>query len=336
MKPILCFGEALIDFLNVSTDNSGTVGISNYQQFPGGAPANAAVAVSKLGGNAYFAGQVGNDQFGQFLLDALNTYQVNTEFVVKHPTAPTALAFVILDETGDRSFSFYRNSTADTLVTREQVLTKWFDNNPIVHMCSNTLTDPDIADTTLYVAEKCHQLGGTLSIDVNLRHNLWPSGSADKMRVNQLVAQASVLKFSLDELLYLSGGQAESYLQTCLAHKAKVVVITDGANDIQVLTPELKLAITPPNVKAIDTTAGGDGFIGGLLFVLSQLADLNIVLNDADVLAEVVQVASFCGALTVTRKGAFPALPLLEEVIIAMNVANKKLSTLSFLTKLPG
>jgi len=184
MNPVICFGEALIDFLMINVTPQEELHLPEFRQYPGGAPANAAVAVAKLGGNAKFAGQVGDDTFGQFLADSLQAYGVDTQFLERHPQAKTALAFVSLDHTGERSFSFYRDASADVIFNKDQILPSWFDNNAMIHFCSNTLTTDDIADCTKHLIAQAQQHQSFISFDVNLRHNLWPTGKADQQRVN--------------------------------------------------------------------------------------------------------------------------------------------------------
>ena len=197
-RQVLCFGEALIDFLHIGVQPQGPLQLPAYRQFPGGAPANAAVAVAKLGGLARFAGQVGQDAFGDFLAQALQAYGVDLSLLKRHPTAKTALAFVMLDETGDRSFSFYRDQSADVLFAPEQIGADWFAAKPILHFCSNTLTDDFIAHTTSQLVKQAKAAGCLVSFDVNLRHNLWQEGTANRERINALVWQADIVKFSRD------------------------------------------------------------------------------------------------------------------------------------------
>lgn len=314
MKPVLCFGEALIDFLNTGKQKDGPLVLNNYCQYPGGAPANAAVAVAKLGGKAFFAGQVGNDPFGDFLADALAQYHVDTRFLLKHPSAKTALAFVMLDSCGDRSFSFHRHQTADVLFNENQIDDAWFADQPIFHFCSNTLTESDIADTTKVAVKKAKVAQCLISFDVNLRHNLWASGHADKALVNELVFAADVIKFSRDELEYLAGEDNASYIKECFSKGVSLVVITDGEHDIEYYTAEGKKSFTVPRVTAVDTTAGGDSFSGSLLFALSHFSRPKEALHSLDSLAKLITFASHCGAHTVAKPGAFPALPCFDDV----------------------
>jgi fructokinase len=318
MKAVICFGEALIDFLNFNQSQQGPLTLPEFRQYPGGAPANAAVAVAKLGGNARFVGQVGKDAFGDFLIQAMAAYGVDTSLVFQHAEAKTALAFVMLDEQGERSFSFYRHQTADVLFNQQQCDPDWFDNNSILHLCSNTLTTEAIADCSEHLVSLAQQQGALVSFDVNLRHNLWSAGEADRERVNQLVYQADVVKFSKDELDYLADGETDTYIQHCLQQGCRLLLVTDGANLIHYHTADDQGAVQPPQVKAADTTAGGDAFIGGFLYALSVIADASVQISRPETLEPLLIFASHCGAHAVTQPGAFPALPTLTTVFRAL------------------
>lgn len=316
LRQVLCFGEALIDFLHIGVQRQGPLQLPAYRQFPGGAPANAAVAVAKLGGLASFAGQVGQDAFGDFLAQALQAYGVDLSLLKRHPTAKTALAFVMLDETGDRSFSFYRDQSADVLFAPDQIGADWFDSKPILHFCSNTLTDDFITNTTTQLVLQAKAAGCLVSFDVNLRHNLWQEGTANRERVNALVWQADIVKFSRDELQYLAqGSDSETdYLQHCLDAGCQLLLVTDGGGSIDYYRAgSAPVTVTPPKVQVVDTTAGGDAFIGGLLFSLSCLP--NVSLPQGALLHACIEFATACGAVTVTRPGAFPALPDAAEIL---------------------
>ncbi|UTA48316.1 carbohydrate kinase [Simiduia sp. 21SJ11W-1] len=313
-KNIICFGEALIDFLNVGSQDLQGVPINRFDQYPGGAPANVAVALAKLGAPVQFLGQVGQDAFGNFLIDCLNTYGVDTRLTLQHPSAPTALAFVFLDASGDRSFSFYRDASADLLLTPAQCPATLFEGCGIFHFCSNTLTDESITKTTEAALANARAQGAVVSFDVNLRHNLWAKGAADIARVNRLVHAAEVVKFSRDELDYLAGsGNASSYLQACFAAGVKLVLVTDGGQPVHAYTAQFDVVAGIPDVDVVDTTAGGDGFTGGMLCAVNALG-LSALTADADLLTRAVGFAVSCGAVAVSRPGAFPALPTLDDV----------------------
>jgi fructokinase len=321
MKSVICFGEALIDFLNIGQHQDQPLMLNEFRQYPGGAPANAAVAIAKLGGKSLFAGQVGQDAFGDFLKQALINYQVDVSLVSQHPSAKTALAFVMLDEQGERSFSFYRDQTADVLFKPDQVSAEWFSANSIFHFCSNTLTDQHIAQTTQYAISCALEKKALVSFDVNLRHNLWGQGRADIARVNKFARQADILKYSLDELHYLADGNTHEYIRELIDNGVSLILVTDGAKTIKFYSAMEQGEVTPPSVTAVDTTAGGDAFIGGFLFGLSIQADPIALLSQSQPLVQLIEFASACGAYAVNKQGAFPALPRLQD--LPENYVNK-------------
>jgi fructokinase len=225
--------------------------------------------VAKLGGQAVFLGQVGDDAFGHFLETALNTYKVDTQYLFKHPTAKTALAFVMLDADGERSFSFYRDQSADVLFTASQIPKDLFQTQDFLHFCSNTLTTDDIANTTQAAIEQAKQQQAVVSFDVDLRDNLRSQGQAD----NEFVDQADVIKFSRSELVYLAQGNGQGYIDRLLANSCQLIVVTNDGEPIEYFSQQHRGQVLPPNVEVVETTAGGDAFSGGLLFQLSQAQD---------------------------------------------------------------
>ncbi len=314
MRPVLCFGEVLIDFLNTSRKQDGDLALNSFTQYPGGAPANVAVAVARLGGESRFAGQVGADPFGEFLLNALELFGVDTTFTAIHGEAKTALAFVFLDDDGERSFSFRRDGTADVVMQPDQVVDEWFERQPIVHLCSNTLTDPSITRVTREVVTRARDRAALVSFDVNLRHNLWPTGQADPDTVNEQVMNADLVKFAREEFDFLSQGDPGAYRDQCFAARPSVLLITDGGKDLRVVTERGDIGVTPPQVKAVDTTGAGDAFIAGVLFGLSRSEDPVARMTDPEYIEELVRFAAHCGAVAVTRPGAFPSFPRLDDV----------------------
>ncbi len=311
-KRVLCFGEALIDFLCTGSDEDDGLMLPCFRQYPGGAPANAAVAVAKLGGHARFAGLVGKDKFGDFLANSLARYGVDISLLGRHVSAPTSLAFVHLNDEGDRSFSFYRDGGADTLFDAAAVDNSWFDNTAILHLCSNTLTTPKSAAATLAIADKAIAAGLYVSVDVNLRHNLWQGSHACKETVMGLVHKAHVLKFAREELEYLADSTQLDFIQTLLDSGCKLLLVTDGGNPVRAFFGKQSLTLAAPKVDVVDTTAGGDGFIGGLLYRIAH-DGLDSLLETEATLKDALGFAIGCGALAVSRPGAFPALPGLAE-----------------------
>ncbi|MDX1654395.1 MAG: PfkB family carbohydrate kinase, partial [Candidatus Competibacteraceae bacterium] len=162
MKKVICFGEALIDF--VPTVNGLPLAeVEQFRRAPGGAPANVAVAVAKLGGESHFAGKVGEDAFGEVLIKMFRDHRVQTDYLLTTHQAKTALAFVSLREDGERDFLFYREPSADMLFAVEEMQRDWFAGCGIFHFGSITLTYPVSEAATLQGVQLARQAGALVS-----------------------------------------------------------------------------------------------------------------------------------------------------------------------------
>lgn len=318
MRPILCFGEALIDFLARPGDTPDAP--RAFLQFAGGAPANVAVAVARLGGNAQFVGMLGQDMFGDFLLGSLRDAGVGTEGIVRTSEAKTALAFVSLADDGERSFSFYRPPAADLLFRDEHFKPAMLDAAASFHACSNSLTEPDIAEATYAGLRRARAAGALASVDLNLRQVLWPNDVDPHPWLWRLLDEAVLVKLARNELDYLAeplGGE-DAVFARLFAGNAKLVLVTDGAADMQWRTRDARGTVAGFRVRAIDTTAAGDAFVGGLLFRLNELgvdaAGFDAFIADREAIGDATRFGGACGALAVTRHGAFAAMPTHAEV----------------------
>lgn len=316
---IVCFGEALIDFLAQPPQSAEAP--RAFLQFAGGAPANVAVAVAHLGGDAQFVGMLGADMFGDFLLDSLGEAGVGTDFVVRTDRAKTALAFVALDGEGERSFSFYRPPSADLLFRAEHFRTESFDGAAIFHVCSNSLTESAIAEATLAGMRRAREAGALVSIDLNLRPALWPHDVDPLPRLWQALEEADLIKLAQVELDYLAAphdGDGQAVMKRLWQGHASAVVVTDGAAPIRWATRDATGELPSFLVRVVDTTAAGDAFVGGWLFRLAERgigrAGLSEFLRDEAALTETLRFAAAVGGLAVTRHGAFAAMPQLADV----------------------
>lgn len=304
--PVYCFGEVLIDFLQ-DPQQPGV-----FRRFAGGAPANVAVAVAKLGGDGRFVGMLGADMFGDFLQAELEHYGVNVTACARTAEAKTALAFVALNAEGDRSFSFYRPPAADLLYRLNHLPENFWQHRAILHLCSNSLTDGSIAETSFALVAKARQQGWLISVDANLRHNLWPTGQANRTLVQQLLEQADIIKLSDDELHYLASDTNElNWLNTLNANKQRWIVVTAGSAAVQSYSVLAQTLPVQP-VKVVDTTAAGDAFVGAWLYQLSQTLSYqswSSLLGDQVVQKLILQKAIKAGSITCQHFGAFTALP---------------------------
>lgn len=324
MTPVIAFGEALVDMLSNKLGNE-SVEQETFTPYAGGAPANVAVACARLGLPSHFVGMLGCDSFGDFLHEELSAHGVRLDHVKRTSEARTALAFVSRDDEGERQFDFYRPPAADLLFRPEHAGPELFATAAIFHLCSNSLTESAIADTSFVLASRARAAGSLVSVDANLRHNLWPNQQIDVALVTRLLDNADILKLSQEEVDALTQGQEESaWLQARLTAGVRLIVLTDGPGTIRALvrgqSDEARtISVTPPIVKAVDTTAGGDAFIGGFLSAISEAginaAQLADWCEDESNLQGALARAAACGAFAVTRPGAYSALPTREDLI---------------------
>ncbi|KQN97361.1 MULTISPECIES: carbohydrate kinase family protein [Stenotrophomonas] len=320
MGKIVCFGEILIDLL--AQPPASPQAPRAFLQYAGGAPANVAVAAARLGARSHFAGMLGCDMFGDFLADSLAESGVNTDCIVRTSAAKTALAFVALDGAGERSFSFYRPPAADLLFRAEHFQPACFDGTGCFHVCSNSLTEPSIAETTFAGMDRARAAGAVVSLDLNLRPMLWPAQVDPTPWLWQALEQADLVKLSREELDYLarpfgSDGRAQ-VLHRLLAARARWVIVTDGAAPLHWHTRNAHGEVPGFRVLPVDTTAAGDAFVGGVLHGLAERGGtggaFDAFCRDHDAIVATLRFGAAVGALAVTRKGAFAAMPTLEEV----------------------
>ena len=323
MKSVFCFGEVLVDFQPVAA--SPTSHAPRFEQHAGGAPANVAVAVARLGGNAEFVGMLSTDPFSDFLLDSLRGANVATNHIQRTCAAPTALAFVTLDEKGERSFSFYRSPAADLLFRESRLPAKVFRKASIFHACSNSLTEEGIAQATMACMRRAREAGVLVSFDMNLRPALWPAGVDAGPRIRTALALADVVKLSAEELAFLAAfaGSESAALDAILCENAQLVLVTDGARPLRWLVRGNHGTLDTYVVESIDSTAAGDAFSGGILFALDEFgidaSSLPGLIGDPSRFHRVLRFGAACGALATTRRGAFAAMPNRNQVETLMH-----------------
>ena len=309
MTKLLSLGELLIDMLPQDSQNSA------YLPIPGGAPANVAVGYAKLGGKAAFCGGMGDDYFAKQLTNALEQYNVDTEYLFTIEGAQTAMVIVSLDESGERSFNFYRHQTADLLLTNEHLKRINWDKLSTLHFCSNTLTNTAIAKTTVCALKQAKNNQKIVSFDVNLRYSLWQNSNDIEQNVHACYAYCDIVKLSRDELNFLATQRqqsADAYLQSLLELGVKLVFLTDGPAPATVYHNAFNLSEAAPTITAVDTTSAGDAFIAGVLYYLNHsdnAVPLTDKLNDESIVKKALHFGLRCGSKACLAKGAFPALP---------------------------
>ena len=302
---VLSFGELLIDF--VALEMGLTVGdASGFVKAPGGAPANVAAAVARLGYRSAFMGQVGDDPFGRHLAAVLAAENVDITGLTYSSEARTALAFVSNTADGDRSFMFYRHPSADMLMTPEDVDTAVIDAGDVFHHGSITFIREPAASALRLALEQAHSRGKFISYDPNLRLPLWDSAAAAKAGMLKGLETANLLKISDEELEFLTGGDDVGPLWR---ERMEMICVTYGAKGaVAHLKDGSRVAHDGYTVKAIDTTGAGDAFVAAMLIgILENRADWRTRLP------EILDFANAVGALTCLGKGAIPSLPTMAQ-----------------------
>ncbi|KAM7273316.1 hypothetical protein ACFE04_027980 [Oxalis oulophora] len=312
---VVCFGEMLIDFVPTVSGVS-LAEAPAFKKAPGGAPANVAVGITRLGGKSAFIGKVGEDDFGKMLSDILKQNNVDNSGVRFDHNARTALAFVTLRADGEREFLFFRHPSADMLLQESELDTDLIKRGKIFHYGSISLIAEPCRSTHLAAMKIAKSSGSLLSYDPNLRLPLWPSEEAAREEIMSIWDQADIIKISEDEITFLTGGDDpydDNVVLTKLFHpNLTLLIVTEGSAGCRYYTKDFKGRVTGCKVKAVDTTGAGDAFVGGLLYCL---ASDQSIMQDENRLREALHFANACGALTVMERGAIPALPTKQAVL---------------------
>ena len=307
MPTAVCLGEALIDFV---ADVSGVslAECPGFRKAAGGAPANVAVGLARLGVDAAFLGKVGDDPFGRFLEETFAGAGVQTRFMRFDPEHRTGLAFVSLQANGERDFVFYRNPSADMLYHAGEIPEAALDGCRVYHYGSITLIQEPSRAATLTTLQRARERGAVISYDPNLRPPLWPDVETARREILAALPHADVVKVSEEEAEFLYGpGTLETHAARFFEAGIILALITRGGQGSYLATPAASIAVPGFPVTAVDTTGAGDGFMAGLLFGLLERGLLGA--TDRETLFALGRYANAVGALTCLKKGAIPALP---------------------------
>ncbi|MXX50984.1 MAG: hypothetical protein F4Z39_08125 [Chloroflexi bacterium] len=313
---VLCFGELLIDF--VAQEMGVTVGDApGFIKAAGGAPANVAAAVARLGGRAAFMGQLGDDPFGHYLAGLLAAERVDTRGITYSSEARTALAFVSNTMEGERSFMFYRHPSADMLMQPADVDTTLIDACQAFHYGSITFINEPAASALRLALDHALAADKFISYDPNLRLPLWQSADAAKAGMLSGLDYANLLKISEEELRFLTGGDDVAPLWR---ERMQLICVTYGAAGAAVhLRDGACIQVAGYTVSAVDTTGAGDAFVAAMLMGILANRD-----GWRGQLPQTLDFANAVGALTCRQKGAIPSLPTREAALAFQREVNSQ------------
>lgn len=317
MGKFYSIGEVLIDFIPMQKGEA-LKDVSGFERAPGGAPANVAAAVSKYGGHASMITKLGQDAFGDFLLEQLAAVGVHTDKMYRTNKANTALAFVSLKEDGERDFSFYRNPSADLLLKETEIHEDWFKKGDILHFCSVDLVESPMKYAHIKAIQSVKSRGGLISFDPNVRLPLWKDPNDCRETILDFIPYAHLVKISGEELAFITGmTDVNEAVASLFIGDVQAVLYTKGAEGAELYLKNARYVSEGYQVKVEDTTGAGDAFIGGFLY---QLLEKECMQENLEALLakdhkEILAFANASGALTTTGKGAISALPSKESVL---------------------
>ena len=312
MLDVVALGELLIDFTCVSADADGYPTMAAH---PGGAPANFLAAVTKFGGKTALLGKVGTDTFGRLLTGTLEQAGIETRGIVASSDVFTTLAFVTLDEHGDREFAFSRKPGADTQLRFSELELPLIDDAKAFHFGTLSLTDEPARATTYRAVAYAKERGKLITFDPNLRKPLWKDLDTAKEQMLWGLSQADVVKISDEEIEFLFGLSPQEGAKKILSeYGVKLVFATCGADGCWFENQNACGHVDSlKGIKVVDTTGAGDIFGGSAVWKVLQTGKRPEELSEAE-LREIVCFACAAAGLSTTRPGGISSVPEPEEV----------------------
>ena len=317
MIDVVALGELLIDFTMTGEDESGYPAMAAH---PGGAPANFLAALAKFGKKTALLGKVGTDKFGRLLAKTLADAGIDTRGLIAADDVFTTLAFVTLDETGDREFSFARKPGADTCIRFEEIDLSLIDGAKVFHFGTLSLTDEPARSATQQAVAYAKSRGKLITFDPNLRRPLWKDLDEAKKQILWGLAQADVIKISDEEVEFLFGLDPQAGAKHILeTFGAALVFVTCGAQGCYYTNGKASgKAPSLAGVQVVDTTGAGDIFGGSAVFKLLETGKAPGELTGEE-LDAVVRFACTAAGLSTQRPGGISSVPAYEDVIGRMS-----------------
>jgi len=315
---VICIGELLIDFPPMQSGVRFEQ-VEEFRRVPGGAPANVAVGISRLGLKAAFIGRVGEDRFGRYLASVLENNGVDISLLQFDSRARTTLAFFSLPTPNTREFLFYRNPGADMNLDYREFDTDFIERAGICHFGSITLIDEPGRTSTYKAVEIARRSGAVISYDPNFRPMLWSSREQAKKVISSAVPLADIIKVSEEELELISGtGDFDRGSKMILDMGPGICLVTRGDKGSYYAAGGFSGHFPACNVDTVDATGCGDSFVSGILKgIIAE--GIEVLRGSRDRLVEVLKFASAAAAITATKKGVIPSLPTRDEVEVFLS-----------------
>jgi fructokinase len=316
MSDIICMGELLVEFV-ATANNVSLAGAPGFIKAPGGAPANVAVALQRLGRPARFVGKVGDDPFGLFLRESLAETGVDTSCLFVDSDARTTAVFVAVWDDGRKDLCFYRNPGADMRLRESDIDVRIFDGARCFHHGSITFIDEPAASAQHKALALAREGGLMITFDPNYRPTLWPDAATASRVIQGAFRGCHLVKISAEEWEVATGhANLDAGIDAVLAQGVELLVISRGENGALATNGDYRIELPAFKVEVVETTGAGDGFMAAMIARLlperEKLGSLARV--DREVVRDALRYANAVGALTCTRRGAIPALPTRKDV----------------------
>ncbi len=316
MINVICLGELLIDMV-CSEKDTGLQGGNIFIKAPGGAPANVAVAISRLGLKCGFIGKVGEDPFGNFLINLLKNESVETSHLDKIEGVRTTIVFVGNKKDQSKDMVFYRNPGADMFLSSEQVKEDYFKRVNVFHFGSISLIDEKPREATHKGIEVAKKNNLIITYDPNYREDLWKGKTNPQTIMRSVIRDVDIAKISEEEWKIFTGeddfiGGSEALLR----EGVKVVIISMGGGGCFYYTKGFNGYVKGFEVNVVETTGAGDAFVGAMIswLVMNNVKKDDLVSLNEDRVKEMLRFANAAGAMATTKIGAIPSLPVKEEL----------------------
>ncbi len=309
---IVCFGELLIDMISSTTGD--LIASKSFLKKFGGAPANVAMGVAKLGAPVRFIGKVGDDPFGRFLKHTLDTHRVQTDKLILSKTEKTTLAFVSLDKAGQRDFFFYKGAH-EAIVAAEVDLPS---NTSIFHFGSLTQTNNDAYNATDKLIAQARKMNAIISYDPNVRESLWVNLNLARDVILATIKKVDILKVNEVEARLITNEESiEEAAKKLWRPNLDALFITVGEKGVFYKTLETQGHVPAIDVEVVDTTGAGDAFNAGYLFAMYEMQKPLSKFSKTE-LSFALHRATAIASLTTTKKGAISAFPTKTQLSAAL------------------
>lgn len=324
MNNRLCgIGEALIDFIP-ELKGQRLKDVPSFTRVAGGAPANVVGAVTKLGIPSKFLTKLGDDPFGDYIVEVLDEAGIDTSNIARDQEGETALAFVSLAADGNRDFKFYRKNSADLRYSVEDIPEDILNDCGMIHFCSVDLVDSPMKEAHKKLIEMAIEQDVMVSFDPNLRFSLWDDLDQLKKTVNDFLPYADIIKISDEELEFITGySDIKDAVPELLSGRGKYVIYTKGKDGAEIYTKNGMVGAPGYTIEVRDTTGAGDSFIGAFLFCILRDQVKNLDSVSEEKLYEYLDFANAYAAYTTTKEGALAAMATGEEMIDWMKQLKK-------------